>query len=71
MSFFQKQIVLGWVVLLLSSCEELIPRRARQMYDAYDQAVEEANNGDSTILIVLIIATVAAGIIWIIMKNKN
>lgn len=54
--------------LLMISCEGSRPRR---MYDAYGKAYEEyENTGDPTMLIIMIVAGVLIGGIWLA-KNMD
>lgn len=55
-------------LLTLVSCEGSKPAR---MIDTVEKAVEAHNNGDSTMLIILIIGAIVFGGIWIYSKKDK
>ena len=55
--------------LLMMSCQG---SRSRRMIDAYGNAYNEyEETGDPTTLIVMIVAGIALGILWLVLKNKK
>lgn len=54
--------------IMLASCEG---SRSRRMYDSFDHAIEEANNGDSSELIILIIGCIILGGLWCYNQYKK
>ena len=63
-------LVLLSVCGILSSCKDMLPGRARKMYDAYGNAVNDYQNGDSSTLIGVILGTIVLGLIWYFFIKK-
>ena len=55
-------------LILLTSCEG---SRTRRMIDTVDHAVESHNNGDSAELIVLIVAGILIGCLWLYVNREK
>lgn len=62
------------MLTLLSSyatMADILPHRVRQVVDATEDAVNQAQNGDPSALIWLIIGGIAFGIVWLwVNKDK-
>lgn len=63
----QKFYLLMAGLLLLASCEG---SRTRKMIDTVDHAIDSHNEGDSTELVVLVVAGIIVGCIWLYL-NRN
>lgn len=61
-------VILSFFAIFLCSCEG---SRTRRMYDTFDHAVDEANNGDSSELVILIIGVIILGGLWLYNQYKK
>lgn len=64
----QKMFFMIVGLILFTSCEG---SRTRRMIDTVDHAVESHNNGDSTELIVLIVAGILIGCLWLYVNREK